>query len=167
MKKLLKIFRRFIGIAIDLVMVLFLLFATSEWTMPTLCGSSNLGHNLYLIYGEHGNQIIVLCPEKNLHGRTCYSGAELIPTYEDSYLSRDTTSDKRQYVEETKCNKKHIIVKTNDVNTGEKTFFIVYKSFDVPEAITIDEIRDRYMFETTDSVEFVRQCEFTDVNLHF
>lgn len=168
MRKPLRIVRKIIGIVIDIFMVLFLLFATSEWTMPEFWGSLDyLGHNLYLIYWEQSKKIIVLCPEECIRGRTCYSGAELIPAYKDSYLSRDTTSNKRQYVEEVKSNRKHIIVKTNDVNTGEKTFFIVDKSFDIPEAITIEEIRDRYIFETTDSLEFVKQCKLTDVDLYF
>lgn len=161
--------RKTLGIIIDILMILILIFASSEWTMPGFWGTANiLGHNLYLLDWEQGKQIIVWCPSDAIKGRVCYGGNFLIPRYEESYMTFDKTSKrKRQYVEDIRYDKRHIIVKTRDMGSDEKTFFIVYKSFDIQEAISEEEIRDRYMYETTDSMLFVRECETTGVNLHF
>ncbi len=85
-------------------------------------------------------------------------GDEIVPSSADCQNS--------EYVKEYKFDKSSIIVLTDNKQTGEHKYYIISKAFD-PEYTNDVVIRARYLWEFTDSAEFIARCERDSIALRF
>ena len=122
----------------------------SEWLWPELWGSHSLGAGLDMVDGD--------CPEdraviysSNLHGKTCYGGTYIIPTYEEKY---DSLGNFIEYVIDAKSDENHIYVITFMKTDNKRKYYIIDKSYEVTTLYYPEYIRKRYTTLMDDSVKF-------------
>ncbi len=105
----------------SIVGILFLLFLSSEWLCPEFWGSQNVGKNLYLLHWERDTYLFVYSTD--VHGRTCYHGAPIIPSYKnDEYAN--TFVKKWGYTD------KWIALIAYNFANNRNEYFIVEKNYD-------------------------------------
>ena len=170
----LKHLRRLLLIITGTLVCLILFFVSSEWTCPALWGSHSLGNNLYAIDWKNNVQEIVY--DEDTHGRTCYSGLNIIPN--------DVNAD-GDWILLTRFDKKWIIAKTRDERNSMTKFYILDKSFLEKGSIGRDFIHNYYnsikdsvshkefyiyleqnlFFSFTDSIAFANECEKRGIKL--
>ena len=138
-----------------LILIFIVLFCSSEWLFPWMWGSYNLGNNLYKL-DDDDHSAIYYCSQKR--GRTCYGGSYIVPEYIDVLSA--------EYVADYRYDDSYVIVLTDNRSTREHKYYIISKDFD--PTVTDDlGIRARYLWEFTDSNEFIARCEKDGIALRF
>ena len=132
--------------------LLFLLFLSSEWWCPEFWGSQNVGKNLYLLHWERDTYLFVYSTD--VHGRTCYHGAPIFPSYEndenaDTYVKKWAYTDKRI-----------ALIAYNFANSRNE-YFIVKKNYktDAEDTLVAKKIRNEHITQITDSMQFIKECK--------
>lgn len=154
-----KIFKYILIAFFSFLLLIIILFFSSEWLFPEWNGSYDLGNNLYMMDWERGNRIIVYCSNKE--GRTCYGGLPVIP---HNY-------PQEVYVKNAKANDKWVIVKAVTTEDNRPRYYLIDKSFDIKgvdrNIINCDSIIQSYIISTFDSLSFDKKLKEKNVNLRF
>ena len=88
----------------------------------------------------------IIVQGSNIHGRTCYGGSLIIPTYEEEY---DSTGNLTEWVIDAAFDDKYIVAYSyNNILKGYK-YYIINKSFDldIPTERIVSEYRDVFLNE--------------------
>lgn len=142
----------------SIVGIFFLLFLSSEWWCPEFWGSQNVGKNLYLLHWERDTYQFVYSTD--VHGRTCYHGAPIIPSYKnDEYAN--TFVKKWGYTD------KWIALIAYNFTSSRNKYFIVEKNYDTDakDTLAANKIRDEHITQITDSAQFIKECKLHGINI--
>ena len=142
-----------IGAFASIIIMIILFLYICEWVWPEMLGSYDLGNKIYLLDWDEGTKIIVR--GTSIHGKTCYGGSYLIPTYENAC---DSLGNFAEYVVDAKSDNKWIIVKTDNKLNHTSKYYIMNKKFD-SEKINEEKILQKYVWEFKDSTEFADRCK--------
>lgn len=130
---------------------------TATWLWPDFYGSYCLGNNIYMLEGDKGRKTIV--NGTTIEGNTCYSGDQLIPTYENQY---DSIGNFAEYVVDAKADDNWIIARTDNMITNQRKYYILNKSYN-PDKMTLEKIISTRIECFTDSNDFVRKCNYLKI----
>lgn len=136
-------------------------FGATEWICPEVWGSYSLGKNIYMLENEGYGRFIV--QGWSMSGRVCRSGENIVPLMSEMY---DSLGQRAQYVVDAKYNRESIIVRTDNYQTHCRKYYIISKDF-TDERIQVDSIINNYLWEFTDSTEFIARCEKDGIPLRF
>lgn len=138
-----------------MVVVVIVSYIVGIWCFPELCGSYNLGNNIYMLDWDGNTRIIVFCSSKE--GNVCKSGVRLIP----KDLNYDIT------VENVNFNDRWIIAKTSNKKTIDIKYYLIDKSFSIDDDYSGIVNLERYIYSESDSINFWGILNENDVDLRF
>lgn len=149
----------FVGgiVVIYICFVVFLKAAT--WLWPAFYGSYSLGNNIYMLEEDKGRKTIV--NGTTIKGNTCYSGDQLIPTYENQY---DSVGNFAEYVVDARADDNWIIAKTGNMINNQRKYYILNKSYN-PDKMTLEKIISTRIECFTDSNKFAEACNYRKIDL--
>ena len=146
------------GIAVIYICFVVFVYAAT-WFWPDFYGSYSLGNNIYMLEGDKGRKTIV--NGTTIEGNTCYSGDQLIPTYENQY---DSIGNFAEYVVDARTDDNWIIAKTGNKITNQRKYYILNKSYN-PDKMTLEKIISTKIECFSDSNEFAKACEYRKIDL--
>ena len=137
---------------ISIVILLFIFLYVSEWTNPEFHGSHDLGDGIYLIDWNQGSIIV---HGIRIVGNTCYSGSEIIPSYECQY---DSIGRRNEFILKADTIKKWVIAKTQTINPYGSKYYILDKQKLKEINYNLDDSL-AYLRCYYDSLSFLRACQ--------
>lgn len=157
-KRFLKVLGKiYVALSVVVASAIFFFFL-SPWLSPSLCGSHNLGNNLYLIDWYNDSQVIVYCTAKR--GRTCDSGKNI---FEDKITGSNVI------IENVESNRKWIIV--DAFQDKCKCYFLIDKSFDIKgldwDKDNCDSIIKSHITHFDNKEDFYSELENLGIKMRF
>lgn len=143
---------------ISCIFLVVFLFST-EWFWPEMHGSSHIGNGLYLLERD-GGPIIV--KGTNIHGKTCYGGDYIIPTYDCSY---DSTGKRNEYVLKEMHNDKWILVKDTILTLAGNKYYLIEKNF--PSECSANIITKEFITSFPDSISFLEYVHSHNIDINW
>ena len=131
------------------------------WICPEVWGSYSLGKNIYMMEDALDGYYIV--QGRKVRTRVCEHGDYIVPLMSEMY---DSLGREAEYVVDAKYNRESIIVRTDNYQTHCRKYYIISKDF-TDERIQVDSIINNYLWEFTDSNEFIARCEKDGIALRF
>lgn len=152
---------KYIGVGfLAVIVAAYIFLEVSPWILPEMYGSYDLGNGIYMMEWDGGGRIIV--KGSTIRGRTCYGGAQLIPTYENSYDSGHFA----EYVIDATSDADWIIARTGNHISGQRKYYIVRKK-NLSEDMSALEILDKLIESFSDSIQFSQKCLDYSISLNW
>ena len=149
-----------VGVPAAIIFLFFFLGYIFTFIYPEAWGSKDLGNGLYVMAGNNYYDDIIV-QGSAWDNNVCRGGLQILPIN-----SFDGSGNLLEYIVSTEYDDLNIIALIYNYQTTEHKYCILSKSFN-PDSTSFDEIVNRYVFEFTDSLKFIKECEDRNISLRF
>lgn len=149
-----------VGLPVVLVLLLLGFGYISTYIYPEFWGSKDLGNGVYFMSGDNYYDASIV-EGSAFDNNVCTGGPQILPQH-----WYDDKGDLLEYLVCKEFDDLNIIALIYNYQTTEHKYCILSKSFN-PDSTSFDEIVNKYVFEFTDSLKFIKECEDRDISLRF
>lgn len=149
-----------VGLPTVFVLLFFGFGYVSTYIYPEFWGSKNLGNGIYYMYGDNYYDASIVIGS-GFDNNVCTGGPQILPRH-----WYDDKGDLLEYLVSKEFDDLNIIALIYNYQTAEHKYCILSKSFNA-DSTSIEQIVSGYVFEFTDSLEFIRECEDRNITLRF